>query len=404
MDQDDSIWGDDPPEDPSDPWFRPVWADGDDLMETPPGRPPRSTPLPGAAITGHTGNPSALLAALAAAADALARLDAQAALLAPPLQAGLRTRLAYAEAAGWLAAQGFVLHPVDLALREAERFDRRDLYARATARPRQAFGSDDLWLPLEEAITLALHLARLLRRSDAADPLASSETAALALARLGDADPAFDDRRFAAWRNRQLPSGRGDQALPSLLRAARAAADWMTAGITDSPTAVQALAVAHLVLQRTRLLRQLPLLVWAGWPALGAPLYPHTLPRLRGDVAARLQPDPPPGGLPWAVVFLAYVTEAARTGLRTLAALREAAEAALVLAAREDRRSKLPAVLDALLQSPAVTAASLARVLAITPQAALRLLERLGGAGLVREVTGRKSFRVFALGLASRSP
>jgi Fic family protein len=104
------------------------------------------------------------------------------------------------------------------------------------------------------------------------------------------------------------------------------------------------------------------------------------------------------------VVFLTYVAEAARAGLRTLAALRDAAEAATALAATEDRRSKLPAALALLLQTPAVTAASLARALAITPQAALRLLERLRRAGLVHEVSGRKSFRVFALGTASHLP
>jgi hypothetical protein len=60
---------------------------------------PPADPLPRTAQTNHTGAPTALLAALATAADALARLDAQAALLAPALQDGLRTRLAYAEPA-----------------------------------------------------------------------------------------------------------------------------------------------------------------------------------------------------------------------------------------------------------------------------------------------------------------
>jgi hypothetical protein len=49
--------------------------------------------------------------------DALARLDARAAAAPEPLRAGLRARLAFREAAGWLAASGAWVHPLDLALR-----------------------------------------------------------------------------------------------------------------------------------------------------------------------------------------------------------------------------------------------------------------------------------------------
>ena len=48
-------------------------------------------------------------------------------------------------------------------------------------------------------------------------------------------------------------------------------------------------------------------------------------------------------------------------------------------------------------RQPAVTAKSLARHLRITPQAALRLLVALAKAGVVRETTGRRSFRAFAI-------
>jgi predicted Rossmann fold nucleotide-binding protein DprA/Smf involved in DNA uptake len=97
------------------------------------------------------------------------------------------------------------------------------------------------------------------------------------------------------------------------------------------------------------------------------------------------------------VVFLLMVAEAARAGSRTLAGLRQAEAAGVALAAGQDKRSRLPAVLDHLLRQPAVTAPALARRLEITPQATLRLLGQLAAAGVVSEITGRRSFRAFGI-------
>jgi Fic family protein len=140
-------------------------------------------------------------------------------------------------------------------------------------------------------------------------------------------------------------------------------------------------------------LRWIPLPVWAGWFALCTPDDPGVLPRLRGDVAARLALD----GAPWPVVFLHLVTESARAGARILTALRDAQAAGTDLADQQDRRSKLPDAVTLLLRHPALTAPALARQLGITPQATLRLLARLVDAGVVREVTGRHSFRAFGV-------
>ena len=104
-----------------------------------------------------------------------------------------------------------------------------------------------------------------------------------------------------------------------------------------------------------------------------------------------------PAGASWPVVFLHMAAEAARAGVRMLAALRQAEQAGAALAAGPDRRSHRPAVLALLLRQPALTAPALARALAITPQAALRLLAPLAAAGVVAEVTGRKSFRAFGI-------
>lgn len=140
-------------------------------------------------------------------------------------------------------------------------------------------------------------------------------------------------------------------------------------------------------------LRAVPLPFWGAAPALAAG-EPVRLPRLRGDAVRRLFPAGAPG---WDGVFVAMVGEAAIAGLRELDRLKDAAGKGAALVAGLDRRARLPAALEAVLRSPAVTARGLAQALRITPQAALRLLTELGEAGIVRETTGRKSFRAFAV-------
>ena len=163
------------------------------------------------------------------------------------------------------------------------------------------------------------------------------------------------------------------------------------------PEAIQALAVTAIMLKRMGVTEIIPLPLWAAWSALCAPDDPGVLPRLRGDTAARLAPD----GALWPLVFLHLTAESARTGSRIWAELRAAEATGLAFAGGEDKRSRLPATVDLLLRQPALTAPSLARRLDITPQAALRLFARLEQAGLVREVTGRESFRAFALAVRS---
>jgi hypothetical protein len=59
-----------------------------------------------------------------------------------------------------------------------------------------------------------------------------------------------------------------------------------------------------------------------------------------------------------------------------------------------DRRSRLPDALDALLRAPVLTPKALAARLRIVPQTATALLRTLQAE---REVTGRGSFRAFAV-------
>ncbi|MBV8318482.1 MAG: hypothetical protein JOZ53_26375 [Planctomycetaceae bacterium] len=94
---------------------------------------------------------------------------------------------------------------------------------------------------------------------------------------------------------------------------------------------------------------------------------------------------------------MTLVAEATRSGLQELEKLQRAAAAGAALTAETDQRGRLPDAIDFVLREPAVTAKSPARHFRITPQAALRLLAALARAGVVRETTGRRSFRAFAI-------
>jgi hypothetical protein len=100
-------------------------------------------------------------------------------------------------------------------------------------------------------------------------------------------------------------------------------------------------------------------------------------------------------GLDWMAQFLECVTAAALTGLRELARLLEAEKKRGDIGATA--RSRLPDALDAVLRAPVVTADSLAGSIHVTSRAALGLLQRLMAAGVVREATGRASWRAFVL-------
>jgi Fic family protein len=99
----------------------------------------------------------------------------------------------------------------------------------------------------------------------------------------------------------------------------------------------------------------------------------------------------------WPLAFLHLVAESARMGLRTLDRLEAVAEKGRGLAAAADKRSRLPDAVDALLRAPVLTPKALAARLGIAPQTGTALLRELAAKGLVREVTGRGSFRAFAV-------
>lgn len=366
----------------------PLWDEEAEGADRPPWA-SRATALPAAALPAEV-----LLRPLAEAEDALSRLDALAGVADPAVQAGLAARMALAEAAGWLAVEDIWVHPRDLALREARLTgsttaamlgERLSAVLPATleveAAPAEA--------PGDAAIEQALALARLLRRLavlQTVDPLDSAESLGSALGALGAAQwpavsavPGVPAPDFGQWRSRFLQAV---EDAPALLAAARGASAWARqAGEAEParPAAVQALLVAAVLAKRRGRLRHVLLPFWCAFTGRMARQRP------------RLQ-DPE-----WPAVFLAEVAEAARRGLSELDRLNAAAARASALAASERRHGQSGKAAEIALRQPVVTAAGLAQQLGATPQGALLIIKRLIAAGVLREATGRASFRAFVV-------
>ena len=406
--------------DEADARLRPAWEDTPDETDADRGQPRRPASAPRS--FGPSVGPDdlqALLAPLCTATDALARLDACAGATDEAVREGLIARLAYAEAAGCLAHAHAWAHPLDLALRDAGLTASTALAATGAGHrslpqtfsgltaprdwadpPFDALADGDR--SLAEALTLARALRRLAAPSSAAAANTTGVAETLRTLSVGPLDPT----RVTAWwqdvvprptqRRHRLGSRAGEGAepsLPGLLAAARVAEDWMAGAFAD-PTPTQALFLAAAVLARTSATRTVFTPVWSAYPALG--FGDRTaLPTLRSDAADRLLPWGQ--RVSWPLAFLHLVADSARMGLRELDRLAGAAEKARGLAAAADARSRLPGTIDALLRSPVLTPKALAAHLKVKPQTATALLRDLQGRGVVREITGRGSFRAFAI-------
>jgi hypothetical protein len=191
-----------------------------------------------------------------------------------------------------------------------------------------------------------------------------------------------DPDRLAGWWEAHAPApsprrqfgarrGEGRAPLPPLLAGAIAARAWKESGITDRADPVPALLVAFGFGDR------------------------EALPGLRAEAADRVAGRG--GAVTWPVACLHLIAESARLGLREMDRLEAAAGRSRGLAARSDKRSRLPDALDALLRAPVLTPKALASRLRVAPQTATALLRVLRDKGVAREVTGRGSFRAFAL-------
>jgi len=407
-----------------DPLLRPAWEDIPDETDADLGRGPSAAATRQAAPVGTAVRPAGadwpdLLGPLCDATDALARLDARAAAAAENIRAGLVARMAFAEAAGWLAHAHAWVHPLDLCLRDLGLTGSTALTATGSGRKvlphtfREAGGGKDWDDPTFDAmadgdrvVADALAFARRLRRL-AGDRGKTAFGSAMAAAETFSSIGAgwLDPAAFTAWwtEHARMPAsqyrhrGAGEGAsppLPPLLAAAWAAAAWMEAGITAHPAPRVALFTAVALLTRTGPARAVFVPVWAAFPAVGFGDR-DALPTLRTDAATRLVGWGRP--VTWPIAFLHLVAEGVRAGLRELDRLEAAAGNGREVVSGCDKRSRLPDTLDALLRVPALTPKALAARLKIAPQTGTALLRELQAKGIVREVTGRGSFRAFAV-------
>jgi HTH DNA binding domain len=290
---------------------------------------------------------------------------------------GLRARLAYREAAGWLAYSHVWIHPRDLALRDAgltntyaAAFAIGQLEAALPATTSHGFSFEVA--PSDYHVGQALKFARLWRRlaelrtwQPLANAAALEETQELL--GCGGSQHASDIDDWLASINLREEG-------PALIRAARAARAWMNLPHQTKPLTHDGVFLAACMWRRSGFGQSLSLPFWL------AP-EPHLL-RLANRT-----------GIQWVADFLDCVAEAAKKGLAELDRLQTAA-------AKADfrdctKRSKLPAAFDAVMRSPVITARGLADRLEISSQAALGLLQQLTDAGIIREATGRSSFRAF---------
>jgi hypothetical protein len=357
-------------DDDDDFWFRPVWETEDEVE--PPGAPPRRQ----SAVAPNYTHP--LLAPLARAQHAVSRLDARAEAAAPIIAEGLRSRLAVREAAGWLAWARFVVHPRDLALREAgltgaygpaALADHLAAELPATTAQGHTFDIAPSDLAVDQALRMARHWRRL-AESHSWRPLADNASIQELLAFLGVGQPA-SDAEITEW----LTDSTFRQAGPALIRAGLGARAWMNRAAVKEPLTLDGIFLAACLWRASGFGRAVSLPFW---------LAPE----------AQLNRLAPRVGIAWVAGFLECVAAAATAALGDLDRLQAAAEKGQMIAA-PTARSKLPAALEAVLRTPVITAAGLAKTLRITPQGTLGLLRQLEAAGLIQEATGRASWRGF---------
>jgi HTH DNA binding domain len=355
--------------------FRPVWETDDEL--DPPGR-PRAQKRAAEPDYDHP-----LLTPLARAQNALARLEAKAEMASPAVVEGLRARMSYLEAAGWLRYAHMWIHPADLALRESGGVTSYGAAARAdllaTVLPSTVAQQADLEgvvatgaIGLDIAANQALKLAgswRRLAELRTWRPVSNAEMVRKTLQSLGRGK--VEEGVIEDW----LAGVYGREKGPDLIRAGRAAADWRCQpGVKDrDPDGVFLAACLWHDKNRNA---PIPIPFWT------APEQHHS----RLDLRI---------GTDWMAEFLNCVAAAAMIGRRELERLLEAEKKRQSLCSTA--RSRLPDALDAVLRAPIVTPASLAAAIRVSPRGALNLLRELTAAGIVREATGRASWRAYAL-------
>lgn len=366
-----------------DPWFRQPWDDQGTIEDVE----DLNATFPISPIRTSDADVATLLAPLAGASAALARLDARLEGADPAVAEGLRARLALREAAGWLAHQhGTWVHPTDLGLRAASMTGSLTAAAmsgrlRAVLPATMEDGPSPEALAEDLAIGQALQLGQLWRRlaeHRSWTPLGDAASLGPVLTQLGSVEPS--EAVVADWL-RQF-AGRPEvssAAMPALLLAAQAAQAWP--GHEPGQGRGDRLGTAALFLAACAWRRA------GGTPTLALPVWSAT-PGHLGALALTAGPA-------WLAGLLDGVADAAHRAGQELSRLQAAAGRAGSL--RRTARSQLPAAATLALRSPVLTARGLADRLRISPQAALALLKQLVAASVLREATGRASWRAFVV-------
>jgi hypothetical protein len=363
------------PEEEEEPWWlREEEPEAEQELE-PPGRVLLRPKTP----TGP-GDDHPLLLPLAHAQDAVARLEALAEAASPAVAEGLRARMAYREAAGWLAHTHTWIHPQDLALRDARL---TNSYGAAAIAGRLAVelpamaaqGAIFDVTPSDHLVGTALRFAQLWRRLAELrtwSPLSDAAALRTVLVSLGWRND-LSDEDIQEW----LRIARRRAEIPELLRAGRAARDWMNRDVHASDgLSVDALFLAACVWREKGFGRTTPLPFWAAPSA-----HHHRL-------ALRV-------GVEWMAGFLDCVARAAQAGLEELNRLRRAE--ATIAGLGNTSRSHLPEAAAHVIKAPIITARSLADTLGVSTQGALGLIRQLLAAGIIREATGRAAWRAFVV-------
>jgi hypothetical protein len=350
--------------------FRPPWETDEDADLEPP------SPARIRKVASEPNYSHPLLQPLAEAQELLTRLETRAEAASEAVAEGLRVRLSYREAAGWLAQAHVWIHPHDLALRDRGMTRSYGAAFRAGRLSSEIPATTALSGEFEEApsdilVGQALHLARLWRRlGELATwrPLADGVAVRDTLQSLGcssiDAGEIDDWMGFI-----------GGLQGPLLLRSGRAARDWLNRPAHKKRSPAGMFLAACLWRGNGRA-RPVPLPFWS------APeLYLNRLERRTG--------------LQWMADFFACVAAASRTGLDELDRLQRAERRSQSLGGTA--RSHLKNAAEAVLRTAVITAAQLADSLGVSTQAARLLTAQLMEAEIIREATGRMAWRAYML-------
>lgn len=309
---------------------------------------------------------------LVAASVALVRLDERMNRAPPPVKSGWLNRALIHEAAASLRLEGCYVRPQDLMLSVCCSLDRAGdldlgravnthqmLLSLARRNPKDLFQSRRL---------IALTRLRLRGGSNSPDP----RLPVWLLERMQDAEAsriAIEDalapHAVAAW-----------QRQPALAGCARVLARWHNSGSAACVGGASGRALAMAWAFRSGLVAGYWLLPSIGF--LGR--------------AADYRPDHEGA---WTGLFLQAAIEAAEWGLKLESHLRATHHRLLEEAPRKRTSSRMLPLADLLISRPAVSAKNVAQCLGLTHHGARGMLLELERQGLIREMSGRASYRIF---------